>query len=577
MRKIGTKINFMLTVLVVVFALNGLFSLYSQNKVSEAGAQITDFYIPVQEDIFTIQKSVERAQKYLNIICLYDDAKLRQNLEKSLQTEKDMMASKEREIRKKLKSIGEEDLEKSYLAYEEYLNNVIAIFDEIQTDVDHGDFATANMKLASDFQSLVTTTGQETENALTKQMEDALAKSTKEYQKAMVLNRSITAGLLVVFLVVVFVMMLILRKSISTPAKRAGSQLEHIIRSIDAGCGDLTERIDIYSEDEIGQLSAGINTFIANLQVIMQKIKRISQDMDEAIGGMSQGVNQSNQNVSSVASVMEELTASMEEITSTIEHLNVNAQGILDGIDHLKGETTEGVDLTKNLKEFSLGVRSVTEEKVTTLRETMDAKQKALNTSIEDSRQIQQINRLTEDILEIASQTNLLALNASIEAARAGEAGKGFAVVAEEIRQLAESSKNTANDIQQISGNVIRAVNELMQDAGDLLQYMQKDILEDYAGFESATDMYLDKSNQMDGIMEKFDHRILGLQQNVGEITDGLHNMTKAMNENAEGVGMATENVSGLAYAIAQIQEQANGNVKIAKELLGEVQQFQKL
>lgn len=577
MKKIGTKINFMLTVLVAVFVLNGVVSLYSQNRVSQAGRQITDYYIPVQEDIFTMQKSVERGQKYLNIICLYDDPQLRRGLEESLQTEKDVMASKEKEIRERLDDLGNEGLKQSYLAYEAYLNDVIALFDDIQAEVDRGDFANANMKLASDFQELVTTTGQDTENTLTKQMKDALAKSTKEYQRAMFLNQSMTAGLLVVFLVAVFIIMLLLRKSISNPAKKASGQLDRIICNIDAGCGDLTERIDVHSEDEIGQLSAGINAFIANLQVIMQKIKRMSQDMDTAIGGMSQGVNQSNQNVSSVASVMEELTASMEEITSTIEHLNANAQDILEGIGHLKGETTEGVDLTRNLKEFSLGVRSVTEEKVTTLRETMDAKQKALNASIEDSRQIQQINHLTEDILEIASQTNLLALNASIEAARAGEAGKGFAVVAEEIRQLAESSKNTANDIQQISGNVIRAVNELMQDAGDLLQYMQKDVLEDYAGFESATDMYLDKSNQMDGIMQKFDHRILGLQQNVGEITEGLHNMTNAMNENAEGVSMATENVSDLAHAIAQIREQANGNVTIAKELLGEVQQFQKL
>ena len=82
--------------------------------------------------------------------------------------------------------------------------------------------------------------------------------------------------------------------------------------------------------------------------------------------------------------------------------------------------------------------------------------------SIEESRQIGNIDNLTNDILDIASQTNLLALNASIEAARAGEVGKGFAVVAEEIRQLAENSKNTASDIQNISVGVVRAVNQLI-------------------------------------------------------------------------------------------------------------------
>ena len=235
------------------------------------------------------------------------------------------------------------------------------------------------------------------------------------------------------------------------------------------------------------------------------------------------------------------------------------------------------MELANNLKDFSIGVRDVTEEKVGNIRDIMEKKQEALEDSIEDSRQIEQINHLTEDILEIASQTNLLALNASIEAARAGEAGKGFAVVAEEIRQLAESSKNTANDIQKISDNVVRSVNELMQDAGDLLRFMQKDVMDDYAGFEGATDMYLDKSKEMDRIIQSFDTQMYGLRKNVGEITDGIGNINNAMNENALGISVATENIAGLVDAVAQIQEQANGNVEISNDLMGEIKRFQKM
>ncbi len=567
----------MLILLVVIFGLNGIISLTSQNRVSQAGGQITDYYIPVQEEIFTIQKSVERGQKYLNIISLYDNAELRQGLEASLQTEKETIDAEEKKIEKTLKGLGNEKLSASYAAYEDYLDQVVALFDEIQADVDAGDFASANIKLGNDFQTLVTTTGQDSENALTKQMSAALEKSTKNYENALALNRSTTGILLLVFLAMILGMMFVLRKSISNPAKKASGQLDKIIGEIHEGRGDLTERIEVRSQDEIGQLSAGINDFIENLQKIMQKIKKMAEKMDRSIGTMSQGIDTSNQKVSNVASVMEELTASMEEIAATVEHLSGNAQEILDGINHMKEETTQGVELTNNLKDFSIGVRDVTEEKLGNIRGIMEKKQEALEASIEDSRQIEQINHLTEDILEIASQTNLLALNASIEAARAGEAGKGFAVVAEEIRQLAESSKNTANDIQKISENVVQSVNELMQDAGDLLQFMQKDVMDDYVGFEGATDMYLDKSKKMDRIMQSFDTQMYGLRKNVGEITDGIGNINNAMNENALGISMATENIAGLVDAVAQIQEQANGNVEISNDLMGEIKHFQKM
>ena len=102
----------------------------------------------------------------------------------------------------------------------------------------------------------------------------------------------------------------------------------------------------------------------------------------------------------------------------------------------------------------------------------------ALQTSIEESRQIDSINNLTADILKIAGQTNLLALNASIEAARAGESGRGFAVVADEIRVLADNSTQTANNIKKISAGVIGAVNKLADNVRDFHKVVVDDVCE---------------------------------------------------------------------------------------------------
>lgn len=221
-----------------------------------------------------------------------------------------------------------------------------------------------------------------------------------------------------------------------------------IIDGINQMRGDLTERIDVVSKDEIGQLSEGINNFIIQLQVVMQKVKLQSEQMEQSLKEMVSEVSSSDENVNSVAAVMQQITASMEEITATIEGLSGNTQDILKSVNSVNDQTKEGVALATDIKALAIGIKEETERKKMRSMTLCRKKQQILHTSIEDSRKIENINNLTNDILEIASQTNLLALNASIEAARAGEVGKGFAVVADEIRQLAENSKNTANDIQ---------------------------------------------------------------------------------------------------------------------------------
>lgn len=95
-----------------------------------------------------------------------------------------------------------------------------------------------------------------------------------------------------------------------------------------------------------------------------------------------------------------------------------------------------------------------------------------LSKAIEDTKFVDEINKLLETILDITDQTNLLALNAAIEAARAGEAGKGFAVVAEEVRKLAEESSNTAGQIQKITETVVSSVKELANNSQQLLDFM---------------------------------------------------------------------------------------------------------
>ena len=190
---------------------------------------------------------------------------------------------------------------------------------------------------------------------------------------------------------------------------------------------------------------------------------------------------------------------------------------------------------------------------------------------------VQKIKQCMGQIISIANQTNMLALNASIEAARAGEQGKGFAVVAEEIRQLAENSKNTANDIQGISVRVIAAVNQLMTNAQDLMNFIQNQIMNDYVEFEAATDMYYEKADHMDTITGLFNKNIMSLRNIMAEMNDGITNISAVVEENVRGVSNATENVTKLANSILNIHEQVIKNVDSSKYLLEELNSFQQI
>lgn len=570
MKKIGNKVLLMIAVFVVIFGINTAVSVRTQKSVKLAGARITEQYIPIQTEIFNIQKSMERGQKYLNIISLYDDDDLRQQLETSLADEITTIAESEKSISAYLEKMDQTDLADKIKNYEEFLDSVIEQFNVIQGYVDSGDFAQANMALSVDFQNLVKEEGEPAETALTKSLEQGISDLSEQYNKSVQTNLLMTKILFSFFIVVATVVIFIMRKTVSRPAHEASSQLSEIIENINNNEGDLTERIDIRTNDEIGQLSKGINDFMGQLQSVICKISKQSEMMQKTLGLMNTEVNSSNDNVNYIASMMEQITASVEGLSS-------NTQDVLASVESVGEQTKEGVAIAADIKALAIGVKEATENKKTEISDIIAEKQNVLSSSIEESRQIGNIDNLTNDILDIASQTNLLALNASIEAARAGEVGKGFAVVAEEIRQLAENSKNTASDIQNISVGVVRAVNQLMYNAQDLMNFVRDRIMDDYAGFEGATDMYYEKAEHMDAVMAVFDKNVVNLQTVMSRINDGIGNISAVVEENAQGVSRATENVSELAASIANIKEHAVENVESSKQLMNEINHFQKI
>ena len=207
----------------------------------------------------------------------------------------------------------------------------------------------------------------------------------------------------------------------------------------------------------------------------------------------------------------------------------------------------------------------------------MDGILSALKKAIEDSKSVEQINGLTNEILSISSQTNLLALNASIEAARAGEAGKGFAVVADEIRQLADSSRETASNIQNINNLVTVAVKELIENSNTIVDYINDTVLPDYDGFVSSGQQYKDDATHVNEIVEQFNGMSGNLRQLVHEIVDAINGIASAIEESTNAVSTAAMNTNDLVKEIEGIHDEMEHNKEVAKQLKAQTEIFVKL
>lgn len=404
------------------------------------------------------------------------------------------------------------------------------------------------------------------------QSEKASAELAAKYSSARVRGMFIIMLILVLLFVTLYgVFMLVIRK-----LNVATKEIKGIIKGIDDRQGDLTRRITILSNDEVADLGNGINTFMEKLQNIMKLIIINSQKLEAVVGEVQQNLHTSNDSAADLSAVTEELSATMQEIGESASVINQNAEAVLEKVVEIAGKSGEINEYSKGMKESADKLEADARTNMERTNLKVNEILNVLNQAIEDSRSVEQVNGLTNDILNISSQTNLLALNASIEAARAGETGRGFAVVAEQIRQLADSSRETANHIQQINGIVTNAVHNLSDNADNLVSYMKESILPEFAAFVEGGAQYRENATYIEGVMNEFTEKTDALKNEVDSIADSISSITHAIEEGAKGVNGAAQSTQTLVADMDNINERMNENREIASALQKETDVFTK-
>lgn len=576
MKKIGTKVLCMITILALIFGLNAIVSLNALSSVERSGEMISENYMQLQINYGELELCMERSQKYINIICASPDSDIAVGVGQAMMGDWEIAQEKIENMQYYVDIIGNQTLSDAWNAYRIYLDEVFSMMLEMKDMALSGNGGDAAEMLGGSFLEKIST-GEELLNQFTTAMTDGVASAATSYNMAVERSRNVTIIMVLAFAIVMCVIVILANRIIARPAKLATSQLNGIIEKIEMQQGDLTERVQVNSKDEIGELVKGINTFLERLQDIMCKINSESGNIQTSVEKITGEIISSDGSVNNVSAVMEELAASMEEVSATVEQMNTSTDMVVGNVQKIAEETTEGSSLVENIRVRALEMKEMTGKSKNNILSLVECRRQQLEEAIANSGQVEDIKRLTEDILEISSQTNLLALNASIEAARAGEAGKGFAVVADEIRVLADNSRNTANDIQNISDNVVLAVEKLVENSNDMISLINDVVIEDYNQFVAMADQYHKDTTEIHEIFGEFKDGADVLNDTILDMADGIHSIANAMDESTRGVVNAADHTVELAKNISLIRKEAENNGEVSTHLQKEVNRFKTL
>ena len=338
--------------------------------------------------------------------------------------------------------------------------------------------------------------------------------------------------------------------------------------------GDLTQKLDVRSGDELELIAGNVNELLAYIRKIMIGISSGSMRLMSSSRKMVDHLSSADESITDVSATMQEMSAAMEETTSSLNQITEAIDEIYSSVERIAGSADAGKVSSQEMESRASGANDAAaegEKKANIETEKMAA---SLNEKIAKSKSVEQIEILTSNIIEITEQTNLLAPNASIEAARAGEAGRGFAVVADEIGKLAGNSADAAAKIRQVSAEVIQAVDELAEGSQQMIEFVRNSTEEGFGGLVATSENYATDANAMRAMMEQFAQTAEELRSTMDGIRESISAVNIAVEESAKGIAGVSESSVQLTGNVNDIQSEASDNNGIAEDLATEVGKF---
>ena len=395
-------------------------------------------------------------------------------------------------------------------------------------------------------------------------IDTAIEKQDKVFSSYAMKKAITLIGACVAMLVVVAVLVFMIAQDITKSLKKVVAEIEVI-----AG-GNFAHRMQdnmMKRKDDFGQLAGTLETMRESICGLLSQVKIEAANIDTVVEAMDSSISNLNGEIEDVSATTEQIAASTEETAASTEQINSMTQQIDGAAKEIAIRAQDGATEAEEIHKRAAQTKEETVENRQKVQTMLGEIRGRLEQALEEAKVVEQIGVLADSILAITGQTNLLALNASIEAARAGEAGKGFAVVAEEIRVLAEQSKDAVANIQAVTENVDNAVANLANDSNRLLDFVDTDIVKSFDNFEKMADDYNMDASKINDLVSDFSATSEELVASISNITEAIEGITSASNDSAAG----TTNIAQKTVSIAGESAEVMKGVKTAEASAGEL------
>lgn len=378
-------------------------------------------------------------------------------------------------------------------------------------------------------------------------------------------------GIAVVMEVILILVLTMITVSIVKPLRKSLTHINEMAQ------GDFSKEFEqnlLKRKDDFGQLADSLEKMRSEMNELIGEVKSEALEITGMVQEIDTSLQALDDQIENVSATTEELAAGMEETAASSEEINAMSHEIESAAKSIAERSQDGANEADEIRDRAVKIKKDTDENDRRTRSIHEEINESLTKALEDIKVVDQINVLAKSIMDITGQTNLLALNASIEAARAGEAGKGFAVVADEIRVLAEQSKAAVSHIQEVTGNVTAAVENLANDAERLLEFVGNDVVESLGGFAEMANSYNSDAANVDSLVTDFSASSEQLLASINGVMDAISDVSKTATEGATGTTDIAEKVGIVVQEAEAIKQKAETTYRSAEKLQKNVERF---